>query len=174
MSLSTQLFWVQTPAEGRLAVAARPRGGDWLNDEIAGWHDAGIGRVVSLLTPVPPKPPTSISRPEVSLFDQHAVEFTNLPVEDRSIPSSDREALALARSIAADLTRGRNVVVHCRQGVGQAPLIAVCALLELGKGAYPGNQSCIRCPGLPYRKPKRRWTGSAELRRFQLAAPKVH
>lgn len=31
-------------------MAPRPRGGDWLGDEIAHWQRAGIGTVFSLLT----------------------------------------------------------------------------------------------------------------------------
>src|SRR5207253_1157392 len=47
----TKLHWVSGPWPGRLAVATRPRGGDWLEDEIASWRQAGIDTVFSLLTP---------------------------------------------------------------------------------------------------------------------------
>ena len=172
MSLFTQLFWVQTPADGRLAVAARPRGGDWLDDEITGWHDAGISRVVSLLTAA--ETADLDLEAEASLSDQHAVEFTNLPVEDRSIPSSDWEALALARSIAADLTRGRNVVVHCRQGIGRAPLIAVCALLELGKELTQAINLVSDARGFPIPETKAQMEWLSRVAAVQLAAAKVH
>jgi len=39
-------FW-----PGRLGIAARPRGGDWLIDELRSWRKAGVHVVVSLLTP---------------------------------------------------------------------------------------------------------------------------
>jgi hypothetical protein len=32
-----------------LAIMARPRAGDWLDGEIAGWRAQGIGVIVSLL-----------------------------------------------------------------------------------------------------------------------------
>ena len=52
--IASRLFWIDDPwpYTGRLAIAARPRGGDWLQDELASWRDvlgAG-GVVVSLLT----------------------------------------------------------------------------------------------------------------------------
>lgn len=41
--------WIEEIAPLRLAQAARPRSGDWLPDEIAGWRSAGVNAVVSLL-----------------------------------------------------------------------------------------------------------------------------
>jgi hypothetical protein len=35
---------------GKLAMSARPRGGDWLKDDVAKWREAGIDTVLSLLT----------------------------------------------------------------------------------------------------------------------------
>ena len=49
--MHTELHWVEAPSFGRLAIAARPRGGDWLEDEIREWRDSGVDHVVSLLTP---------------------------------------------------------------------------------------------------------------------------
>ena len=48
--MATELHWVHGPWAGRLALAARPRGGDWLRDEILGWKRSGIDTVCSLLT----------------------------------------------------------------------------------------------------------------------------
>lgn len=46
----TEPFRIAGPWPGRLAISARPRGGDWLPDEIRAWLRAGIDTVVSLLT----------------------------------------------------------------------------------------------------------------------------
>ena len=35
---------------GRLVILARPRGGDWLEDEVRNWAELGLDAVVSLLT----------------------------------------------------------------------------------------------------------------------------
>src|SRR5713101_2898754 len=45
------IHWIDLPVAGRLAIMARPRAGDWLADEIAGWRAAGIDIVVNLLEP---------------------------------------------------------------------------------------------------------------------------
>jgi len=47
----TELYWVDGPWPGKLALASRPRGGDWLEEEMAGWRRAGVDTVLSLLTP---------------------------------------------------------------------------------------------------------------------------
>lgn len=43
--------WIDGLWNGRVAIVARPRGGKWLADEIDQWRKAGLGVVVSLLTP---------------------------------------------------------------------------------------------------------------------------
>jgi len=49
--MGTELYWVGGPWPGKLALASRPRGGDWVEDEMADWRRAGIDTVLSLLTP---------------------------------------------------------------------------------------------------------------------------
>lgn len=46
----TRLYWVEGSWPGKVALAARPRGGDWLEDEITGWKRNGVDVVLSLLT----------------------------------------------------------------------------------------------------------------------------
>jgi len=46
----TELRWIDGPWPGKMAIAARPRGGEWLEDEIRSWKRSGIGMIFSLLT----------------------------------------------------------------------------------------------------------------------------
>jgi hypothetical protein len=44
------IFHVKGPWAGRLAIVSRPRGGDWIDDEVRAWKDERLNAVVSLLT----------------------------------------------------------------------------------------------------------------------------
>jgi hypothetical protein len=48
--MRTKIYWIEGPWPGRLAISSRPRGGDWLEDEVRAWQQAGIETIVSLLT----------------------------------------------------------------------------------------------------------------------------
>src|SRR5438046_543366 len=50
--MRAEIFWLdRTPAAaGRLAVLPRPRGGDWLEDEVRSLRAAGVDTLVCLLT----------------------------------------------------------------------------------------------------------------------------
>ena len=47
--MKAELSIVDGPWPGRLAIVPRPRGGDWLEDEVRAWREAGVDIVVSAL-----------------------------------------------------------------------------------------------------------------------------
>ena len=49
--MTPTLYWIEGPWAGRIAISARPRGGDWLEDEVKGWKALGVRVDASLLTP---------------------------------------------------------------------------------------------------------------------------
>lgn len=128
--MRTELYWVHGTWPGRLAIMPRPRGGDWLEDEVRAWRDAGVDVVVSLL-----------EREEVTDLDltkeeelsrANRIEFLSLPIADRGVPKSREAVSELLTKLTAYLRAGKNVAVHCRQGIGRAALIAVSLLTRLG------------------------------------------
>jgi len=126
----TEPYWIEGSWPGRLAISARPRGGDWLIDEVSRWRTKGIDIVVSLLTPA------EVEEMELQNEDlycrQNKIEFVSFPIEDRMTPASDPAAIRLIEKLGSDLAHGRNVVIHCRQGIGRSGLVAVSLLLERG------------------------------------------
>lgn len=125
-----QLYWIDWKWPGRLAISARPRGGDWLEDEIVGWRAAGIGTVVSLLTS-PEVIELGLER-EAGLCQSSSLEFFSFPILDRGIPTTFAEAVQLIQRVEATLRAGRNVAVHCRQGIGRSGIIAAGLLVDAG------------------------------------------
>ncbi len=130
--MKPKLFWIPGPWRGKLAVANRPRGGDWLDDEISGWRKAGLDVVVSLLEEDEAAQFELDHESEVA--ESKGVHFISFPIPDRGVPASTREALALFADVAAALEAGKNVAVHCRQGIGRSGLIATGVLLTSGIG----------------------------------------
>jgi protein-tyrosine phosphatase len=129
----TPIHWVYGPWNGRLGLSARPRGGDWLEDEIAAWRDAGVNLIVSHLT--------SEEESDLGLQNEKdqallcGLRFMSFPVPDRETPPSVAEALAHYELIDQALSAGENALVHCRQGIGRAALSAICLLILKGISA---------------------------------------
>ena len=131
--MKPDLFWIPGPWRGRLAVVTRPRGGDWLEDEVSGWREAGLDVVVSLLEK--DEAAQLELGHEGDVAESKRVQFIWFPIPDRGVPASTRDALSLLSRIAAALEEGKNVAVHCRQGIGRSGLIAAGLLVTSGMNA---------------------------------------
>lgn len=155
--MGTKLYWVDGPWLGKLALAARPRGGDWLEDEMTSWRSAGVDTVLSLLTPEEERD-LDLKR-EAREVKAQGMNFASLPIPDRQVPTSESEVSGTLDRIDADLSAGRNVVIHCRQGVGRTGLIAACLLVA--KGQTPTSAidvlSAARGTPVPETDEQRRW-----------------
>jgi hypothetical protein len=45
LRVSRDIYWIDAPPPGRLAILSRPRAGEWLADQLAGWRAGGIDAV---------------------------------------------------------------------------------------------------------------------------------
>ena len=123
-------YWAEGPWPGKLALAARPRGGDWLGDEAAGWRSAGIDTVLSLLTPEEEQ--DLDLKNEAREMKKVGMKFISFPIPDRKVPRSESEVADTLEKLDTDLSAGKNVAIHCRQGVGRTGLVAACLLIKKG------------------------------------------
>jgi protein-tyrosine phosphatase len=126
----TELFRIEGPWPGQLAISARPRGGDWLQQEILAWKRAGIDVIVSLLEPWEAADLNLAN--EASDSEANGIQFLSFPIVDRNIPTSSADVHGFLAKIDTELSQGKNVAVHCRQGIGRAGLIAAALLIERG------------------------------------------
>jgi protein-tyrosine phosphatase len=141
------LYWLDGTWPGKLALAPRPRGGDWLEDDIASWSRAGIRTVLSLLTPEEQRDLELRNEPVEVL--QHGMQFLSFPIPDRQIPRSEAKWSEVLETVAADLSAGKNVLVHCRQGIGRTGLVAACLLVKNGMSPGAAVDSVSAARGLP-------------------------
>lgn len=154
--MHTELYWIEGPWPGRLAISARPRGGDWLEDELRGWSRDGIDTVVSLITP--DEEESLDLEAEGKLCLDNGLSFRPFPIVDRSVPSQP-EAMRLIQQLDAELTGGKNLVVHCRQGIGRSGLIAAGLLVARGVSPEDAMEraSAARHVPIPETLPQRIW-----------------
>jgi protein tyrosine phosphatase (PTP) superfamily phosphohydrolase (DUF442 family) len=93
-------------------MMAKPRGGDWLDDELRGLRRLGIDVLVCTLP--------SAELAELGLADEAGaaqrtgLEFVWIPVSDRSVPDLSNVLPAL-RALSERLQLGQHVVAHCRE-----------------------------------------------------------
>lgn len=114
-------------------MASRPRGGDWLEDEIKGWRGTGLDVIVSLLEN--DEAAQLDLAHESGVVESNGIRFFSFPIPDLGIPVSTQEALSLLGDLATALDRGQNVAIHCRQGIGRSGLVAASLLVISGIGA---------------------------------------
>ena len=126
----SDIYWIDAGLAGRLAIMARPRAGDWLEDEIDNWRKAGIDCVVSLLEPVEVRELGLVE--EANLCRSMNMTFTTFPIPDRQIPSSTNETRILVDALHDLITSGKAVAIHCRAGIGRSGLMAASILKRFG------------------------------------------
>jgi protein-tyrosine phosphatase len=155
--MSPDLFWIPGPWQGKLAVATRPRGGDWLEGEANGWKRAGLDVIVSLLEN-DEAAQLELDR-EKDVAELNGLRFVWFPIPDRGVPGSNLDAVRILNEIAKALDEGNNVAVHCRQGIGRSGMIAAGVLV--GSGIEPEKAieavSAARGQAVPETAAQLRW-----------------
>ena len=61
---------------------------------------------------------------ESDVAEAKGLQFISFPIPDRGVPTSMPASLGLLKNIADALEHGKNVAVHCRQGIGRSGLIS--------------------------------------------------
>ncbi len=155
--MRADLHWVEGPWPGRLAVGARPRGGDWLSDEVDTWKRAGIGGVLSLLTKEEEQDLGLLD--EARIVRSQGLEFSSFPIQDRQVPKSESELTEALTRAGEFLSQGKNLLIHCRQGIGRTGLVAACLLVRSGMspGAAIEVVSAGRGLAIPETNEQREW-----------------
>lgn len=129
--MRAELYTVAHGGPGHLSVLARPRGGEWLPDEVQGWLTAGVDVVVSLLTPSECEELELTE--EAALCRRAGMTFIAFPLADRSVPVPESGADPLVAELVGLLTAGAHVAMHCRMGIGRSAILAAATLIALGQ-----------------------------------------
>lgn len=126
-----RVFWVETGGLKRLAIATRPRGGDWLLDDMRALRSEGVDLLVSLLTP-DEEDELGLGR-ERSACQEAGIQYFNFPIPDRDVPDSESTLRYLVTQLEHALEEGKSIAAHCRAGIGRSSLL-IAALLTTRPG----------------------------------------
>lgn len=125
-----KFFRIPGPWVGTLTIGTRPRGGDWLEDDLRCVRRHGASILISLLEA--PEETELGLQAEGLLAERCDLQFWRHPIPDRGVPKSQLEAVRFVQRIISELLSRRSVVVHCRQGIGRSGLVAGATLVLLG------------------------------------------
>jgi protein-tyrosine phosphatase len=159
--MPSELYWIDTASTLKLAIMARPRAGDWLEDEIAHWKRSGVEVVISLL-----------ERDEVDdlglgieahLCKEGGIEYLSFPIADRGLPDDIDFAMRFASEVAS---KGKSIAIHCRAGIGRSSVMAAAVLISRGTNPAAALSAIEKARGLPIpdTDAQRDWVMKLEMR----------
>jgi protein-tyrosine phosphatase len=154
--LRPTLYTVHRDGPGRLSTMAKPRGDDWLDDELRALRRAGVDVLVCAL-PDPELHEVGLAG-EDTAARRAGLEFVAIPIADRSVPDLDT-VLPRLRELVERLKAGGHVVTHCRFGIGRASLLAAALLVLEGVNPEEAWRRLARARGqrVPDTDEQRRW-----------------
>jgi protein-tyrosine phosphatase len=77
------------------------------------------------------------------------LEFYSFPIPDYGVPGSQADLVELVGRLEAALESGRNVAIHCRQGIGRSSLVAASLLIAAGETANEAFRRIEQARGRP-------------------------
>jgi protein-tyrosine phosphatase len=128
-NMANNIYWVESPLSGAIAIIARPSGRDWLEDEVARLKSADFTLLVSLL-----EEHEAVElglESEMKIATIAGMEFRSFPIPDRDVPPV-ASFQQFARSLHSAVSAGKTAGVHCRAGIGRSSLLVGAVLVLSG------------------------------------------
>jgi protein-tyrosine phosphatase len=136
------LFWVNDV----IAVATRPRAGEWLKDDLADAQLRGVRCIVSGLTREEERELGLAG--EMEEARSLGLEFIRVPITDQGTPGPGVVEDALVR-MGESAVPAEKIAIHCRQGLGRSPLVAAAMLVRAGMKPRDAWEAIARARGRP-------------------------
>ncbi|MBL7498150.1 tyrosine protein phosphatase [Frankia sp. CNm7] len=151
------LYTIDHPEPGSVSIMARPRGFDWIADEMAALAASEVDVVVCALTQ--PELDTLGLAGEAEAARAAGLRHIAMPIPDRQVPEM-AAVLPTLTSLADDLREGAHIATHCRYGIGRASLLAAALLVLNGTTPQVAWTRIQHARGLPVpdTAEQREWT----------------
>lgn len=124
------IYWIVHSESPSLAIVARPRGDDWLEEELHNLKRGGIDILVSLLMPEEASD-LGLSY-EAELAQRVGLEFISQPIPDRTTPADEKSFREMIMRLVDAIAAGKRVGAHCRGCIGRATVTTAAVLIQLG------------------------------------------
>jgi protein-tyrosine phosphatase len=152
-----EVFWIGGDPSVGLAIVLRPRGNDWLEDELLRMRQNGIEGVVSMLEQ---EEADSLGLcDEAKLAEQIGLAFLSYPIPDRQVPNQINDFNEFVKELANRSRAGERIGIHCRGSIGRASIATACTLIHLGwepEAALSAIAKARGCP-VPDTEEQREW-----------------
>lgn len=151
------LYSVQGLSTGKVSIMARPRGGDWLSDEIKALRACGVNILISLLTA------SEVSEldlgEEAAFCSSQGIVYFSFSIPDRSVPPFSAQTFRFLEQLRVHLSEGKHIAFHCRHGLGRAVLMAASLLVLTGLAPEQAFDQLSRARGytVPETEEQRAW-----------------
>jgi protein-tyrosine phosphatase len=155
--MACTIYTVEIEGKAKLGYMARPRGGDWLEDELVSVSKQHFDVIVSLLQD---EEASELDlNDESTLCARRGLQFFSIPISDRGVPAFDDATMAALSSLRRLWRHGQAIVTHCRMGYGRAPMIAACIMVSKERGGEEAFEklSAARGISVPETDEQRAW-----------------
>lgn len=128
----SDIHWINDEkiGEKKIGTMARPRGNDWLYDEIKWLKIREVDCLVSLLEK---SEEWELGlQEEKEICEKWEIEFINFPIQDVNTPKDEDNFINLSKALANKIIENKKVVIHCRMGIGRASILAAATMINLG------------------------------------------
>jgi len=157
--VKSAIYPITAASPNRITIVARPRGNDWLCDELRALSHEGIDVLVSMLTD---EEANDLGlRSEPAECRAAGIRFVNVAIPDRSVPPDQSDLLSTVQQLA-ELVRSGRYRVHCRASIGPSSMHAASRLVRLGCDAsklFYAIESAGGC-SVPATPEQKQWVAS--------------
>jgi protein-tyrosine phosphatase len=154
------IFWIpipDKPDKKLVAIVLRPRGGEWLEDELIRMKEGGIETLVSMLE--------AEEAQELGLTEEGPIakkvglNFFSYPIKDRNLPENLTNFSKFIDTIIQNIKNATAVGIHCRGSIGRATITTACVLIKLGCTPITALEfiECARGCFVPDTQEQREW-----------------
>jgi protein-tyrosine phosphatase len=117
----------------QLAIVPRPRGEDWLDDEMLALREAGIDAVISMLEKNENNEARMLGLEREAIPAELAsLGFVNFPIPDRGTPLEKATFENFLENIEYFPANGKRVGIYCRASIGRSSVTAAGLLIRSG------------------------------------------